>query len=264
MHENGMTHRDVKPHNILIQKRDQDLIVKLADFGTSTRNAKGKMATFTGTEIYMAPELFKKPRYYTNKVDMWSLGLVAMQLFTVWSPDLDEDWDPNDFGPWMRNVILPNRAEAPQQLCSLLNGLLRKKPELRWSAWKSLKWLWKHTQVDDDADDGGPVNHKKRSASILDEDSLQVANDNERRRRSPNPSVSTARTRAILSTEHPTDGRGRLPDTLSPGVWEPEVFSAAPTPHPDDDHSDDEEVDVEDGPSDGSDTELENDWQDGH
>lgn len=87
--------------------------MKFSDFGTSTRNAKEKMATFTGTEIYMAPELFKKYRYYTNKVDVWSLGLVAMQLFTAWSTDLNEDWDPNDFGPWMRNVMLLNQVEAP-------------------------------------------------------------------------------------------------------------------------------------------------------
>jgi len=75
MHANTITHRDVKPDNALVQGRGQELTIKLADFGTSKHNAAGKMDTFTGTLIYMAPELFKKPRRYTDKVDMWSLEL---------------------------------------------------------------------------------------------------------------------------------------------------------------------------------------------
>ncbi|OAA34235.1 Protein kinase-like domain protein [Metarhizium rileyi] len=93
MHELGITHRDVKPDNALVEMGEDEFIVKLADFGTSKHSVTGKMDTFTRTEIYMAPELFEKPRHYTNKVDIWALGLIGMELFTAWHPASDDKWD---------------------------------------------------------------------------------------------------------------------------------------------------------------------------
>lgn len=267
MHACGIAHRDVKPDNALVKKQGQELTIKLADFGTSKHNAVGKMDTFTGTEIYMAPELFEKPRRYTNKVDIWSLGLIGMQLFTTWDPASDDVWDPSDFRPWMRNVILPHVAEAPEQFRPLLKGLLRKNPKRRWSARKCLDWLWKHTQAGDvlvheptGTGNEGAVNRKKRPASTLDEDLLK-SDGHEIRRRSPNPSISTDRARAVPPTEHHSDEGSTLPDTLSPTAWMPEQISAAPTPHPDDGLSDDVGGEAGDESSNDSDTELEDDWE---
>lgn len=149
MYNLGITYRDVKPENALVQMGEYGITVKLADFGTLKYSVAGKMETFTGTEIYMAPELFKKPRYCTNKVDIWALGLIGVQLFTAWQPASDDKWNPNDFVPWMRNVIRPHVVEALEQICPLLEGLLRKNPEGRWSGWKCLKWLLKLTSADD-------------------------------------------------------------------------------------------------------------------
>lgn len=73
------------------------------------------MDMFTETEQYIAPELYKRPCCYADEADIWSLGLVAMQLSTPWSPASDDEWDANDFVPWMRNVILANIAESPRQ-----------------------------------------------------------------------------------------------------------------------------------------------------
>ena len=256
IHSENVTHRDVKPDNVLVQKQDQQLTVKLADFGTSTHNAAGKMNTFTGTERYMAPELFQSPRRYTDKVDMWSLGLIGVQLFTTWDPATDDGWSPSDFGSWMRKVILPHIEEAPKQFRPLLKGLLLKNPNQRWSAQRCLMLLWKY-QVDNAPDDEGPVNTRKRSASKLDEP-LPNNVDRERRRRSPNPSLSTARARAVPHAEHHSEGESSLPDTLSPGAWVPKPVSAAPTPTPEGGLSDLGDVEAEDG---SSDTEPENDWR---
>ncbi|EFY88878.1 phosphoenolpyruvate carboxylase kinase [Metarhizium acridum CQMa 102] len=82
--------RDLKLYNALVMKRQKELIVKLADFRTLEQKESAKLDTFTGTEIYMAPGLFNKPRLYTNKIDMWALGLIGMQLFTDWEPETDE------------------------------------------------------------------------------------------------------------------------------------------------------------------------------
>eukprot|EP00471_Norrisiella_sphaerica_P013841 CAMPEP_0184494602 /NCGR_PEP_ID=MMETSP0113_2-20130426/29103_1 /TAXON_ID=91329 /ORGANISM="Norrisiella sphaerica, Strain BC52" /LENGTH=723 /DNA_ID=CAMNT_0026880419 /DNA_START=594 /DNA_END=2765 /DNA_ORIENTATION=- len=73
-----MMHRDIKPANILVNQKGK---VKLADFGilgilpTSADLAK----TMVGTQRYMSPERIKFDGYYYN-ADIWSLGLVAMEM----------------------------------------------------------------------------------------------------------------------------------------------------------------------------------------
>lgn len=90
LHANDITHRDLKPNNALVVRQDGVLLVKVADFGTLKQNALAIMDTFIGTEIYIAPKLFAKPRRYISKVDMWALGLIGMQLFSSWDPDIDD------------------------------------------------------------------------------------------------------------------------------------------------------------------------------
>lgn len=267
MHELGITHRDVKPDNALIEKRENGLTVKLADFGTSKHSVTGKMDTFSGTATYMAPEVFERPRLYTNKVDIWSLGLIGVQMFTSWHPPSDENWDPNDFGDWMRSVIAPHVHEAPEKFRPLLGGLLRKKPERRWSAWKCLRWLWKNGEVDDGLQivhrggvDECAVGTRKRPASTLDDGSFEV-DGHDRHRRSPNPSVSTTRARAVHDAAHHSERSSTIPDTLSPGESVVETLSAIATPHADDKFSNN--ADSEDDESSGyTDVELEVEWND--
>lgn len=252
MHARGITHRDVKPDNVLVV-RNGGLTIKLADFGTSKRNAIGKMDTFTGTEIYMAPELFEKPRHYTNKVDLWSLGLIGMQLFSSWSPLLDEEWNPNNFRCWIREKICSHMGEVPERLQPLLKGLLLKSRHKRWRPRDCTLFLWKHTQAGDvDAKESAVIS-RKRPASPFCDDSFEaeggptstvddnLTDDPGRHVRSANPSLSTARAR-----------------TASPGP-----VSAAPTPHADDRLSDDSDSEVEEGGWDGGDVKFEDDWREG-
>lgn len=81
---NPVVHRDIKPTNILVADHDRGgdpneygPWIKLADFGLATEGSKceGK----AGTWLYTAPEVFRPVRY-TSKVDIWSLGVVILQL----------------------------------------------------------------------------------------------------------------------------------------------------------------------------------------
>ncbi|KAM3449792.1 hypothetical protein MY3296_006666 [Beauveria thailandica] len=249
LHASGITHRDLKPSNALATRQDGKLIVKLADFGTSKQNNSEIMDTFTGTEIYMAPELFAKPRRYTTKVDMWALGLIGMQIFTSWDSDRDQKWDATDFATWVCTVALKSISEAPDSLRPMLKGLLRKDAERRWSSRKCLHWLWKHEpsiSTSSSEHGTGRASQQKRPASM---ELRRFSGDHSTRQyRGPDLSLSTGRMRA-------SDNRNEvsLPDTESPRPEVQDLPSAASTPRIDEalsDVSNDEE-------SSGADTDLE-------
>ena len=81
-HENRQIHRDIKAGNVLINEKGD---VKIGDFGIAANlleNGQRKQARFTviGTPCYMAPEVLKEEEGYSEKADIWSLGITAIEL----------------------------------------------------------------------------------------------------------------------------------------------------------------------------------------
>lgn len=79
LHEQDYIHRDIKPTNIFFTSSDS---VRLGDFGLSRRCETQGRKTVVGTPYYFAPELMQHQRY-TNKVDMWGMGVVVLELCTL-------------------------------------------------------------------------------------------------------------------------------------------------------------------------------------
>ena len=88
MHELGVTHRDVKPGNVVYDNTERET-VRLVDFGFSqlhkATNEYGatesrKLKTICGSPAYMAPELNKGQPYLGPPVDVWALGCLAYEL----------------------------------------------------------------------------------------------------------------------------------------------------------------------------------------
>lgn len=76
-------HRDIKPANIFMKEGS----AKVADFGLSTFLFEGKMLLESriGSPRYMAPEVLHEG-LYTFKCDVWSLGVLFIEMVTGEAP----------------------------------------------------------------------------------------------------------------------------------------------------------------------------------
>ena len=78
-HSNGVMHRDIKPHNILVNAEDKS--VKVADWGQAEFYKPGtEYSTKVAALFYKAPELLLEYPFYDYSVDIWALGCVLAEL----------------------------------------------------------------------------------------------------------------------------------------------------------------------------------------
>lgn len=73
MHERKIVHRDLKLENILI---DDNLNLKVADFGFACYKSIDSLKSYRGTMTYMAPEIKEGKVYKGTQIDLFSVGVI--------------------------------------------------------------------------------------------------------------------------------------------------------------------------------------------
>jgi serine/threonine protein kinase/Flp pilus assembly protein TadD len=138
-HKKGIVHRDIKSQNIMIANNAK---VKIMDFGLAKLKSDSQItqigSTF-GTVAYMSPEQ-SRGEVVDNRTDIWSLGVVLYEMITGKMPftgDYDQAVIYSILNESPESVKM-QRPDIPAELLKIIDRLLQKNPNHRYSSGKEV------------------------------------------------------------------------------------------------------------------------------
>jgi calcium-dependent protein kinase len=143
LHKKNIVHRDIKPENIVLTEANQnDIFIKLIDFGTSITIQGKNLTQELGTIYYIAPEVFMNN--YNEKADIWSCGIILYTMLCGHPPFCGNKENI------IKSKILHSRLTFPpkdfkkvsQGAIDYIKSLLSYNPDKRPSAEMALKNDW--------------------------------------------------------------------------------------------------------------------------
>ena len=136
-HELNLIHRDIKPDNILVNKKG---VVKVADFGLAKALDDEDMSmtqsgTGLGTPLYMPPEQARDAKHVDNRTDIYALGCTFYYFLTGQLPFK---------GDTVLKLIMAKEQgkydsvrrlnpDVPERLELMIDKMIQKEPKHRYS-----------------------------------------------------------------------------------------------------------------------------------
>lgn len=134
LHSNGILHRDIKPHNVLLSKNGKDgCLIKISDFGLSQTLLENETITEQcGTLIFIAPEIFLG-KGYNKKVDTWSFGVLLYYMLTGIFP-FNSNKETNEIAKNIchQEIKFPAIFKISSELKILFDNILNKDQKIRY------------------------------------------------------------------------------------------------------------------------------------
>uniref|UniRef100_A0A672HMV8 non-specific serine/threonine protein kinase n=1 Tax=Salarias fasciatus TaxID=181472 RepID=A0A672HMV8_SALFA len=170
VHKHGYFHRDMKPENLLCMGPE---LVKIADFGLAREiRSQPPYTDYVSTRWYRAPEVLLKSSSYSSPIDIWAVGCIMAELYTLrplfpGNSEVDEifkicqvlgtlkksDWPEGiilatsinfrfpKFAPMSLRALIPN---ASDEAVALMKSMLQWDPLKRPSAAQALRSPYFH------------------------------------------------------------------------------------------------------------------------
>lgn len=143
IHSQGLVHRDIKPHNLLVSSTGQ---VKILDLGLATlkggqKSTEGELTAdrqFLGTVDYAAPEQWESSRDVDIRADIYSLGCTLYYLLAGQTPFPNTKYSTMMQQMWAHSQaplppIRELRADLPEEIAAILARMLAKNREERYA-----------------------------------------------------------------------------------------------------------------------------------
>ena len=166
-HESGVTHRDVKPENILITGDDFAYLVDFGIANAATDEKLTEMGTAVGTYAYMAPERFTSDEV-TYRADIYSLACVLHECLTGSEPYKADSVSVVITSHLMQPIPKPSelRLGVPTAFDAVIARGMAKKPEERYASAGDLALAAHDALVRRDQDQADTILRRSQAATM--------------------------------------------------------------------------------------------------
>ena len=134
-HNNGVVHRDIKPHNILLSPEG---MAKVTDFGIARASDLISTTDTVGTPVYMAPEQCRRENVSDVRSDIYSLGVSFYEMLSGHPPFQGSYQELTEAHLSQPVPRFDSSLNIPQSLESIVMKCLAKDPDYRFQTSQEL------------------------------------------------------------------------------------------------------------------------------